>query len=257
MGKGVFCLSWYLRSYVFCGENISTDIVESTPPVETSLKEGTRAGCPSNWPLPQGNEHSACLWRWVSDQYFQIPVHETAPILSPRNAKSNKLWPLVIFSHGMAGSKTTYRQVKTSSKSSLIYIHVSQICGKLASEGRIVVAMEHQDGSGPAFALFSTDGDNPTSFLCPRRYPRVKPPLLQTSRFNQVPRWEQGRPEGLYPLRNDQLMLRHDEIYEAFAVMKRISLGDIKNLPPQRLSIGPSIQKSFTWLGIRWVVLRV
>jgi len=64
------------------------------------------------------------------------------------------------------------------------------------------------------------------------------PSFLQTSRSDHVPRWEQGRPEGQYPLRNDQLMLRHDEIYETFAVMKRISLGDIKDLPPQRLSIG-------------------
>ena len=33
-------------------------------------------------------------------------------------------------------------------------------------------------------------------------------------------------------------MLRHDEMYEALAVMKKISLGDIKNLLPQQLSIG-------------------
>ena len=30
-------------------------------------------------------------------------------------------------------------------------------------------------------------------------------------------------------------MLRHDEMYEAWTVMKKISLGDIKNLPVQRL----------------------
>jgi len=102
---------------------------------------------------------AVCQWRWVSDWYFQIPVHETAPILSPRDANSEKLWPLVIFSHGMAGSKTTYRQVRTSSKAPANDIHDSQICGKLASEGRMVIAMEHHDGSGPAFALYSTDGD--------------------------------------------------------------------------------------------------
>ena len=33
-------------------------------------------------------------------------------------------------------------------------------------------------------------------------------------------------------------MLRHDEMYEALAVMRKISLGDIKDLLPQQLSIG-------------------
>ena len=33
-------------------------------------------------------------------------------------------------------------------------------------------------------------------------------------------------------------MLRHDEMYETFAVMRKISLGDIKDLLPQQLSIG-------------------
>lgn len=44
-------------------------------------------------------------------------------------------------------------------RSASIYTQGSQICGKLASEGRIVIAMDHHDGSGPAFAFFSTDGD--------------------------------------------------------------------------------------------------
>ena len=77
-----------------------------------------------------------------------------------------------------------------------------------------------------------------TSLLCPGRYPRVQPPFLQASRSNHIPRWEQGRHEGQYPLRNDQLVLRHDKMYEALAVMKKISLGDIKNLLPQQLATG-------------------
>ncbi len=41
-------------------------------------------------------------------------------------------WPVVIFSHGLAGSRLTY----------------SQYCGELASHGVIVAAVEHRDGSG-------------------------------------------------------------------------------------------------------------
>ena len=60
----------------------------------------------------------------------------------------------------MVGLKTTYKQANTPSNASIFfYTHASQICGKLASESKIVVAMEHHDGSAPAFASFSTNGD--------------------------------------------------------------------------------------------------
>jgi Platelet-activating factor acetylhydrolase, isoform II len=40
---------------------------------------------------------------------LQIPAKENAPILIPEKAGRSSPWPLVLFSHGLAGGKTTYR----------------------------------------------------------------------------------------------------------------------------------------------------
>ncbi|KAL3423294.1 platelet-activating factor acetylhydrolase [Phlyctema vagabunda] len=63
--------------------------------------------------------------------YISIPVRENAPLLEPTT--SNKRWPVVIFSHGLGGSRNAY----------------SHLVGSLASHGVIVVAPEHRDGSTP------------------------------------------------------------------------------------------------------------
>lgn len=58
----------------------------------------------------------------------RMPVHVAAPL-----AQADAKFPLVIFSHGLVGTRNTY----------------SQFCSSLASEGYVVVAVEHADGSGP------------------------------------------------------------------------------------------------------------
>ncbi|CAK9782450.1 hypothetical protein CC85DRAFT_329757 [Cutaneotrichosporon oleaginosum] len=56
----------------------------------------------------------------------RMPVHAAAPPSAGR-------FPLVLFSHGLVGTRNTY----------------SHFCSSLASEGYVVVALEHADGSGP------------------------------------------------------------------------------------------------------------
>ncbi|KAH7391134.1 platelet-activating factor acetylhydrolase [Phaeosphaeria sp. MPI-PUGE-AT-0046c] len=63
--------------------------------------------------------------------YISMPVHQNADLLEPP-MKSNR-WPVMVFSHGLGGSRNAY----------------SHICGSLASHGVVVVAPDHRDGSSP------------------------------------------------------------------------------------------------------------
>jgi platelet-activating factor acetylhydrolase len=60
-----------------------------------------------------------------------MPVHQNAEVLAPP-PKSDR-WPVMMFSHGLGGTRNAY----------------SHICGSLASHGIVVVAADHRDGSAP------------------------------------------------------------------------------------------------------------
>jgi platelet-activating factor acetylhydrolase len=60
-----------------------------------------------------------------------MPVHQNANVLEPPT--KTKRWPVMMFSHGLGGSRNAY----------------SHICGSLASHGVVVVAADHRDGSSP------------------------------------------------------------------------------------------------------------
>jgi platelet-activating factor acetylhydrolase len=60
-----------------------------------------------------------------------MPVHQNADVLEPPT--NSKRWPVMMFSHGLGGSRNAY----------------SHICGSIASHGVVVVAPDHRDGSSP------------------------------------------------------------------------------------------------------------
>ena len=72
--------------------------------------------------------------------HTSIPVHTNADILEPTT--SSKRWPVVVFSHGLGGSRNAY----------------SHICGSLASHGIVVVAPDHRDGSAPISFVHPPEG---------------------------------------------------------------------------------------------------
>lgn len=72
---------------------------------------------------------------------LQIPAYNNAPLRAPSPGDAPQ-WPLVVFSHGLGGARTTY----------------SHLCTRLAAEGRVVLALEHRDGTGPAVFPRGADG---------------------------------------------------------------------------------------------------
>ncbi|KAJ8109969.1 hypothetical protein OPT61_g7063 [Boeremia exigua] len=105
-------------------------------------------------------------------QLTSIPVHSNADILEP-NTKS-KRWPVMIFSHGLGGSRNAY----------------SHICGSLASHGIVVVAPDHRDGSSPISFIHAPPGS------------KEKPKRVEYRRIDHKP-----TPE-VYSARDEQIRIR-------------------------------------------------
>jgi platelet-activating factor acetylhydrolase len=120
------------------------------------------------------------------------------PILSFTSTRStSKLslathkFPVVVFSHGLGGMRTTY----------------SQLCGNLASRGFIVISVEHGDGS----ACFTTNGN--VKYLRPRK---------------EDLRDDEGTQEYLLRLRRKQVDQRRDEVVEWVKIAKDLNEGRLE-----------------------------
>ncbi|OXB35727.1 hypothetical protein LQV05_005837 [Cryptococcus neoformans] len=118
---------------------------------------------------------------------LQMPLHPQAP-LKP----TDKPYPFLIFSHGLAGTRHTY----------------SQFCAALASEGYVVLVVEHRDGSGPAVVL-PPEGEGKES--------RV----LYYTGVDDIS-WAEGEEHPVTHARTLQLDIRTREVYEAYHSFKRL-----------------------------------
>ncbi|KDQ64315.1 hypothetical protein JAAARDRAFT_27943 [Jaapia argillacea MUCL 33604] len=151
--------------------------------------------------------------------FIKIPVYPNAPLqtpalhssshsdetLTPGDGETTPQWPLVLFSHGLCGTRTTY----------------SNLCTRLAASGRIVLAFEHRDGSAP---------------VCMPRNPETGEAKVKLYlKPDQVIWPKNGNTEDeahTLALRFDQLEFRKREIYLAYSAFTSFihtgNLGDLQ-----------------------------
>ncbi|KAI0392738.1 PAF acetylhydrolase [Xylariaceae sp. FL0594] len=103
-------------------------------------------------------------------------------------------YPIIVFSHGMASSRTDY----------------THYAGELASRGFVVVMLEHRDGSCPG------------SVIIQEGQPRKN---RLTFRMSEVES-EKGEPLEIEGFHKAQLNFREAEIEEAVKVLRRINAGE-------------------------------
>jgi platelet-activating factor acetylhydrolase len=122
--------------------------------------------------------------------------------------------PLLIFSHGLGGTRTTY----------------SSLCGEFASYGFVCVSVEHRDGSGPRTFVNLPKGENQapagekeqSQADKDRGYDRRDYVFPEGNAKDTSPNNPQGVDEKL---RSAQIQLRLAEIEEAYHIMCLIHDG--------------------------------
>ncbi|KAK4626843.1 Putative phospholipase A2 [Fulvia fulva] len=137
----------------------------------------------------------ANLISWMPQQlyYINLPAHRNAKLLDPPT--SHGRWPVTMFSHGLAGSRNAY----------------SYVCGDLASNGMIVIALDHRDGSSPIQYVRETAS--------------TEAHIVNPTKISHEP-----SPE-VYEARDKQLRIRLWEISMAYEALVKIDAGQrLENL---------------------------
>lgn len=138
---------------------------------------------------------------WAIAGGIQIPAKVDAPLLGGAgdddndgaiNGNSSSTFPVMVFSHGMASSRTDY----------------TNYLGELASRGHIVAAVEHRDGSCPG-SMVKINGRRDRRVTHFRESDLLSTPPMDTPMFKR-----------------EQLAFREAEILETIRVLASINDGN-------------------------------
>lgn len=125
------------------------------------------------------------LWLLVGS--IKIPAKVDTPLLGSDSGK----FPVMVFSHGMASSRTDY----------------THYLGEIASRGHVVAAIEHRDGSCPG-SLVKVKGKQDRRVLLIKERDLISdPPMNETI------------------IKKEQLAFRDAEIFETIRVLEKVNQG--------------------------------
>ncbi|XP_050806847.1 platelet-activating factor acetylhydrolase isoform X2 [Gopherus flavomarginatus] len=140
------------------------------------------------------------MYRMLGETFFQYYVGSvTCPAKWNAAFKPGEKYPLIIFSHGLGAFRTIY----------------SAICIEMASQGFIVVAVEHRDKSSSATYYHK---ENPG---CEAQEEATENPNEEWIYYRKLKRSEQE-----FPLRNQQLQQRTEECIRALDLILDINNGN-------------------------------
>ncbi|UKZ81443.1 hypothetical protein TrVFT333_009215 [Trichoderma virens FT-333] len=125
---------------------------------------------------------------WIIAGGITIPAKVDVPLLGAPDAEP---FPVMVFSHGDASSRTDY----------------THFVGELASRGYVVAAVEHRDGSCPG-TLMRIKGQDDLQLLAFKEAELLSDPPMDTARY-----------------KHEQLAFRDAEILDTVNILRAINSG--------------------------------
>lgn len=150
----------------------------------------------------------------------KLPFYQNAPLAKTEGPQK---WPTALFSHGLGGTAVTY----------------SSYLASLASQGVVVAAVEHRDGTCPATSIRTRaeDGKKVTE----HNLLYFKEEEVKTS----------SAPGGKWDFRQAQLEFRRAELHELLRVVKELNAGQGGALTTASTRGGPEVANAnlAAWQG--------